>query len=249
MKRCLFALLALVAFAHAARAQDIVVPATVNLRQGHMTLVSVQSTVGAVKWINLNQDVDVIPFPDGVSAVVCVPPTSTICAGGKRVGDTVTYKIGVYGAKLGKDGKTPTPTDPAYIQLVVTLPGPTPPGPGPGPGPGPTDPLTALVATAYAQETDAGKAGEAVLFSALYTYVASQVATAGTWQALQAAMVAQATKLNITGKLQVVQAAVTNEFVKEVPGAATGTGAISAADATAAAAFWNRAAAVVGAQK
>lgn len=157
-----------------------------------------------------------------------------------------------------KDGKIVVLALVAKSSKVITYEcdvtvGDAPPGPGPTP-PTPTDPLAAAVQAAYASETDPAKAESAALLAQLYGYAAGSagvgnVTTVSTWQDLELAMAAKSTSLGAKGKLVAVQTAIGQAFVAAVPGAATMTATISPADRTAAAAFFSKAAGIVGVLK
>lgn len=100
---------------------DVKIPASVTVKVNRLIKVDATSTT-PIKWLNLSDDLDMIPDSSGKSAILMSPVP------GK-------YKIAVYTAD--KDG----PSEPAYC--VVTVEGvapPVPPGPNP-PGPNPPDPV------------------------------------------------------------------------------------------------------------
>ncbi len=81
---------------------------------------------GPVKWLNLHEDLDLIPGENGKTAIVL----------GARPG---RYKIAAYTAD--KDG----PSDPAYCTVIVEDDAPPGPPPAPPPAPKPANPEAAIV--------------------------------------------------------------------------------------------------------
>jgi hypothetical protein len=160
------------ALAYTARGQDprpdIVVPASIKARPGHLHKITAQTSLDSLRWINLNDDVDLIPSDTGNWIIIAVNPSNATLR--RHGGSTIDYKIAAYGAKATA-GKA-VPTDPVYITIQVDMPlpptpptPPTPPSPPTPPAPIPDAGLRVLVVYDTTKVTAMPAEQQSILFS------------------------------------------------------------------------------------
>lgn len=104
----------------------------------------------AIKWINLADDLDLIPSESGKWAVI----TSLT---------PKTYRVAAYSATT--DGQ---PTDPTYCTIIVE--GETPPGPAPGPTPPAPidDPLLSVLSPIFGADQSPTKREDVLKLASVY---------------------------------------------------------------------------------
>lgn len=147
MKRFVCVMVLLLATFTPTWAQDIVLPPTVAVKPGRLTKLQAQTQLTNLQWVNLSDDVDLIPSDTGQWVIICVNPSKG-CS---------SYKIAAYGAKLDENGKA-VPTFPVYVTLTC----------GDGPAPTPSDPFMATLSSAWALETGPNKVADATALASAY---------------------------------------------------------------------------------
>ncbi len=126
---------------------------SLTVKPGRLLKITCTTNGKMVKWINLNDNVDLIQFPDGLSAIFCCDQAGV-------------YKIGLYTALAD------IPSDPVYCTITVYS--PTPPIP---PTPPLTDPLSLAIYKAYGLETDVNKLSLVQDLAAVQRLVADKIST------------------------------------------------------------------------
>lgn len=131
-----FAAAAVIAAAQVVAGAEIKIPAELPVKVGRLAKLEAKSD-GPVRWINLHEDLDLLPDSTGKWAIV-------IAAKPGR------YKVAAYTADKGG------PSDPAYCLIIAEGPSAPPPPPPPGPSPKPESKANAIAATVQLRIGNAG---------------------------------------------------------------------------------------------
>lgn len=149
---------------------DIVVPPTVEVKPGRIVKIQAQTRLEQIQWINLHEDVDLIPSDSGTWIIVCVNPSDKSLTWMRN--GQLSYKIAAYGAKIVNT--KPVATLPVYVVLTVPVPiPPVPPTPVP-PTPVPPTPVPPIPVPPTPDKAPLTQAGLRVLI----VYETSQVTPA-----------------------------------------------------------------------
>jgi hypothetical protein len=226
-------LLTLGAMASGAVAQppepDLVLdPAGLTIKAGRIAKVGVAKTaLDAIKWVNTNELLDVVPSESGRWAAVMsqVP--------GK-------YRIALYGVKSGKD-QPPVLTEPIYVTITVEA-AAAPPAAGvaiPTAPPSAPEPLARAIGAAHEADRAAGTAGSLHRL-AIVLHEGSLAAAdpaVKTWDDLFNRLGYFAGLWGVHGKSPQVHKVIAAAAFKTFPGAANPSGVLSPSDRQGAALF------------
>lgn len=124
-------------------------PAEVKAQPGRLVKLAAATEGKAVRWLVTSEDADLVPFPDGKTAIFCA----------SRPG-----RYAVYAWTAAGD----IPSEAARCVVVVGDPVPPVPPPGPPVPPPPTDPLRVKVKAAFDADPSPAKKGAAKDLALLY---------------------------------------------------------------------------------
>jgi hypothetical protein len=179
--------------------QTVVLPSEVKTAVGEPTRIKAKTDGKHVQWVAKTAGLMVFP-----AELLKESTTGVVWAN----------KPGRYWL-IAYTAKDDTPSPPAECVVVVGDPGP---GPDPEPDPQPTpDVLLRTLRDAYAVETDPQKARLVKSLASLYRVVGQGEVPETTWGELYAMITNSARTLELTGKIPVIQKAVSTELQAILP--------------------------------